>query len=64
MFPSQPQIGQDMARERQELAARMRQVSAVRPVRSRRPERFKRLRSLGLRSLFKRPLHSLERGAE
>lgn len=26
MFPSQPQIGQDMARERRELAARIRQA--------------------------------------
>ncbi len=26
MFPSQPQIGQDMAKERQEMAARIRQA--------------------------------------
>lgn len=29
MFPSQPQIGQDMAKERQELAARIRQAESA-----------------------------------
>lgn len=29
MFPSQPQIGQDMAKERQRLAARIRQAESA-----------------------------------
>ncbi len=63
MFPSQPQIGQDIARERQELAARMRQASTVRPVQNRRRALFGKIRRLGLPSLLKRPPRSLERSA-
>ena len=45
MFPSQAQIGQDMSRERQELAARIRLAqSAASPRRQRRPKAARRRR--------------------
>jgi hypothetical protein len=66
MFPSQPQIGQDMARERQQLAARMRLAQEARPATT--PRRWRALgatiRTVANRSLsaLARPLRSFERG--
>jgi hypothetical protein len=42
MFPSQPQIGQYMAKERQELAARIRQAESASP--SSKPKRVRSAR--------------------
>ena len=60
MFPSQPQIGQDMARERQQLAARIRMSQTGHP--QARPKRSPALlgRVLAIAKLFKRPLRSFE----
>ncbi len=57
MFPSQPQIGQDMARERQELAARIRMSQTAHP--QARPKRSPALLGRVL-AIFRRPLRSFE----
>jgi hypothetical protein len=61
MFPSQAQIGQDMARERQQLAARIRMSQAAQE-RQARPKRSPALlgRILAIGKLFRRPLRSVE----
>ena len=63
MFPSQPQIGHDMARERQELAARMRLTPEIHPVRERTRSLFARIRSFELRSRSRRTVRRLEQEA-
>jgi len=58
MFPSQPQIGQDMARERQQLAARIRISQTAHP--QARPKRWRALLET-IQTLIRRPVLALRR---
>lgn len=61
MFPSQPQIGQDIARERQQLAARIRMSQAAQGPQAR-PTRSPALlgRILAIAKLLGRPRRTVE----